>query len=201
MDPRMMQPRGQAGMYDMGEDEQMMPPRPGTMPPQPDPGAEDGGMMRHQPQQMPGQGRNQMMSAAHEASESPMQEASEPEHDESMEGQGGGGYSDLTADTVFEPDDRVQYVLWNRFSMADEAEVDMLDQMVTPENLPLWLKFFPELAELLHQASAMDAVMGMGQEDIMQQYGGMPQGQPAGAQSVMMPQQAPQASGLAAQRF
>lgn len=194
----MMTPRGQAGMYDMGEDEQMMPPRPGTMPPQPDPGAEDGGrMMPPQPQQMPGQGGNQMMSAAHEATESPMQEMAEPEHDESMEGQGSDSGSDLTAETVWEPDARVQHVLWNRFSLADEAEVDMLDQMVTPENLPLWLKFFPELAELLHQASAMDAVMGMGQEDIMQQYGGMPQGQPAGAPI----QQAPQASGLAAQRY
>jgi hypothetical protein len=186
----MMQPKpGQSGMYQMdGDGDEFQPPVPGSMPPQPNPGDEAMVQAAPAPQQQTGQGGNQMASEA----------APAPQGDELGDGaMGGGAHSGLTPENIFEVDERTKAVLWNRFSMADEAEVAMLDQMVTPENMPMWLKFFPEIAEIIQQATAMDHIMGMSQEDMMaQQAGGMPGAQPPMAQPV------PQAgASLATQRF
>lgn len=130
--------------------------------------------------------------SGHDAMESPMPGGAE-------EMGGGNAYGDLTAETVFNPDDRVKHVLWNRISVLDDAELEMVDAMVTPQNVAMWLKLFPELSELLAQASAMDAVMGMSQEEIMAQHGGMPQAMPGPL--PMMQQQPPPRNGIAGQRF
>lgn len=93
---------------------------------------------------------------------------------------------------LYQPNEQVKQILWQRIDFITPEELEMLDSMVTVQNLPLWMKLFPELAELLAEASAFDQVMGMSQEDIMGQGGAMP---------AAAPMQQPMGTGLSGQRF
>jgi hypothetical protein len=91
---------------------------------------------------------------------------------------------------LFQPDDRVKDILWGRIDALAPEELEMLDAMVSPQSIHLWLKLFPELAELLAEATAFDQAVSMSQEA---SAGAMPAGP--------MPAPAPTPVGLAGQRF
>lgn len=103
---------------------------------------------------------------------------------------------------LYEPNEQVKNILWQRIDFLPPDELPVLDSMVTQENIHIWMKLFPELAELLAQASAIQHGIAMDQQAAMPQPMGMPQP----AMQQQMPggapmQQQPMGGGLAGQRF
>ncbi len=105
---------------------------------------------------------------------------------------------------LYEPNEQVKSILWQRIDFLPPDELPVLDSMVTQENIHIWLRLFPELAELLAQASAMQHGISMDQQAAMPQPMGMPQPAmqpPPGGAPMAAPMQQPIGGGLAGQRF
>ena len=52
-------------------------------------------------------------------------------------------------------DQDVQNILWSRVQTLNQQEVQILDQIVTPQSYPVLVKMFPELKPLLDQATTV----------------------------------------------
>lgn len=70
---------------------------------------------------------------------------------------------------AYQPNEQVGRILTMRVDGLSQPEIMALDQAITPQNGPVFLKLFPELAPLIQMASSLAG---------MQQGGGAPAPQP-----------------------
>ena len=59
-----------------------------------------------------------------------------------------------------QPNEQVAQVLLTRIDFLTPQEVAALDQAITPQNAPVFLKVFPELAQLIQASSAVSGGAG-----------------------------------------